>query len=138
MTGILHLTHKLDREDKDFLVVTVIAKDKGVPPLSSTATIFVTVQDINDNNPVFDPYELTYHAAEDAGVDTSICRITATDEDANNYGRIIYSFDVQNDDNTLKINRSSVSYMGLGARKPVFGFSNQVILKPASSATETS
>ena len=87
----------------------MIAKDNGVPPLSSTATISVEVLDINDNNPVFDPYQLSYNISEDADPNTSIARITATDEDIGDFGKIVYSFDVQDDDNALKINRSSVS-----------------------------
>ena len=107
--GILRLRQKLDRENEANLTVTVIAKDNVAPQQTSTATIFVEVLDINDNNPVFDTYLSSYNIAENSDLDTSIARITATDRDDENFGKIVYSFNVQNDDNALKINRPTVS-----------------------------
>ena len=107
--GILRLRHKLDREDQANLEVTIIAKDNVNPVQSSTATISVEVLDINDNNPVFDDYLSIYDIAENSDRDTSICRITATDRDTGEFGRIVYSFDIQNYDNALRINRTTVS-----------------------------
>ena len=111
LTGILRLRHKLDREDQANLEVTIIAKDNVNPVKSSTATISVQVIDINDNNPVFDDYLPFYDIPENSGKDTSICRITATDRDDREFGRIVYSFDVQNNDNALRINRTTVSVL---------------------------
>ncbi|XP_026678453.1 protein dachsous-like [Diaphorina citri] len=34
--------------------LTVIATDNGVPALSSSATVLVTIHDVNDNEPIFD------------------------------------------------------------------------------------
>lgn len=44
--------HKeLDRETLDTYQLRVVAHDKGNPRLSSTATVLLTVSDINDNAP---------------------------------------------------------------------------------------
>ena len=94
--------------------MTIIAKDNVNPIKSSTATISVQIQDINDNNPVFDDYLSFYDIPENSAIDTPICRITATDRDALEFGRVVYSFDVQNNDNALRINRTTVSLLLIG------------------------
>lgn len=33
----------------------MIATDKGTPPQSASASVVVNVQDVNDNDPVFEP-----------------------------------------------------------------------------------
>ena len=42
----------LDREEADMYTLEVEAVDSGVPRLTSTATVQVTVMDLNDNAPV--------------------------------------------------------------------------------------
>lgn len=41
-------------DDEPVPQLTVIAKDNGNPPLSSTSTVLVTIHDVNDNEPIFD------------------------------------------------------------------------------------
>jgi hypothetical protein len=53
-TGIVYLKAPLDRESQDNYIVKVVATDHGVPPLSSTTTIHITVVDENDNSPQFE------------------------------------------------------------------------------------
>lgn len=89
-------------------VVKVLAYDNGVPSLTSTGTVSVTVQDINDNSPVFEPYNTEYSVAEDAEVGKVIAGISATDADLEEFGLIVYTFDVSADDNKLAINGTSV------------------------------
>lgn len=44
----------LDRETEAQLTLQVIAKDKGEPPKDSLPkTVVITVEDINDNGPIF-------------------------------------------------------------------------------------
>ncbi len=53
VTGIVTTLTQLDYETDPMPSVTVVAADRGRPPLSSTAVVKVILQDINDNEPVF-------------------------------------------------------------------------------------
>ncbi|KAL1260973.1 hypothetical protein QQF64_008800 [Cirrhinus molitorella] len=53
VTGIITTLTQLDYETDPTPSVTVVAADRGRPPLSSTAVLKVILQDINDNEPVF-------------------------------------------------------------------------------------
>ncbi|KAJ7995809.1 hypothetical protein DPEC_G00248440 [Dallia pectoralis] len=54
LTGIITTLSQLDYELHPRLSVTVVATDRGRPPLSSTALVHIVLQDINDNEPVFE------------------------------------------------------------------------------------
>lgn len=53
LTGQLMLAAALDYESVQKYSLTVRAQDQGIPPRSSTMTIDVLVQDVNDNAPEF-------------------------------------------------------------------------------------
>jgi hypothetical protein len=109
LSGQLKLNKALDREKTPTLEVTVIAMDNVNPILSSTATVSISVQDVNDNTPVFAVYKQSYKVKEDAVIGKVIATIQATDEDLGEFGNVVYSFDVSNDDDKLKINKLTVS-----------------------------
>lgn len=44
----------------------MVAKDRGSPPLSATATVRVKVLDVNDNSPVFKRNSYNTEVSEDA------------------------------------------------------------------------
>lgn len=52
-TGLVTTAAALDREMQSELRFLVVAADQGDPPLSSTATVTVLVEDVNDNEPIF-------------------------------------------------------------------------------------
>lgn len=52
-TGEIKVAGRLDFEDKPVYNLSVVAVDSGVPQLSSTATIVVSLLNINDNDPTF-------------------------------------------------------------------------------------
>lgn len=52
-TGLVTTAAALDREMQSELQFLVVAADQGDPPLSSTATVTVLVEDVNDNEPIF-------------------------------------------------------------------------------------
>ena len=108
----MSLNKPLNREENSNLQITVIAKDTINPIQSSTATISITVGDINDNTPQFESYNTSYTIKEDALINTSIATFTATDADLGEFAHIFYTFDVVNDDSKLQIDRDTVS-MGL-------------------------
>jgi hypothetical protein len=51
--GMLFLKRALDRETTDYYGLTVVARDGGSPPRSSSASVVVRVMDENDNRPEF-------------------------------------------------------------------------------------
>lgn len=60
--GNLLTLSPLDREQRETYTLAVVARDSGTPPLSSTATVNVTVLDLNDSPPQFTftvPYTAT-------------------------------------------------------------------------------
>ena len=61
---------------------TVVARDGGNPPRSSSAMVTIRVTDVNDEAPVFTQAE--YHAtvAENMSVGTIVTRVSATDSDS--------------------------------------------------------
>lgn len=52
-TGLVTTAAAVDRETQTQLWFLVVAADSGEPSLSSTATVTVLVEDVNDNEPVF-------------------------------------------------------------------------------------
>ena len=54
-SGIITLKNNIDEEEYRRFMVVVEAKDLGSPqPLSSVVPVYIIVQDVNDNQPIFD------------------------------------------------------------------------------------
>jgi len=87
-------THKVfDREGDDgrFVSVTVKAVDRGSPPLEGVCSFKVEITDINDNPPLFDRQEYKENVKQDTQIGSNILRVSASDDDADNNGAIIYN-----------------------------------------------
>uniref|UniRef100_A0A8C4TK00 Cadherin domain-containing protein n=1 Tax=Erpetoichthys calabaricus TaxID=27687 RepID=A0A8C4TK00_ERPCA len=89
-TGVISTSVMLDRELQESYVLKVIARDSGIHVLSSTATIFCTVLDDNDNAPEFmiHAFQVNIPENQEPGM---IYTALATDRDAGENGTIIYS-----------------------------------------------
>ncbi|XP_054284040.1 neural-cadherin isoform X4 [Macrosteles quadrilineatus] len=88
------LTNKVfDREGDDgkFVSVTVKATDQGDPSLEGVCSFTVEITDVNDNPPLFDRQKYVENVKQDASIGTNILRVSASDEDADNNGAIVYS-----------------------------------------------
>ena len=88
----LVLQEKLDREIEDHYLLTVLAIDGGSPPTTGSVLINITVQDANDNSPIFEnaPYEVT--VPENFPVNSLILRVKAKDKDIGLNAVIVYEF----------------------------------------------
>jgi len=53
-TGVISIHESLDREQKANYTITVTASDHGNPRQTSTASVKVTVTDVNDSPPMFE------------------------------------------------------------------------------------
>ncbi|XP_026684659.1 DE-cadherin, partial [Diaphorina citri] len=83
-TGIVKTLYALDRDDPERekeIYITVIAEDNGTPQLSDACTMKITVEDINDNEPMFDRVSYEELVPEDLQVGREVMRISATDID---------------------------------------------------------
>ncbi len=92
-TGDIIVKDELDRESTGGYALSVTATDHGRPPMSDTADIELTIEDVNDNDPVFKQEIYNARVPEDALVGTSIVTISATDKDIGLNGRVRYTFE---------------------------------------------
>ncbi|XP_065199574.1 protocadherin-like wing polarity protein stan [Planococcus citri] len=90
-TGAIITTKPLDREVQSGYLLTVTAKDGGVPQLSDTTDVEISVSDINDNAPVFLKSSYTGSVSEDSLVGTSVLQVAANDIDTGLNSRIRYA-----------------------------------------------
>lgn len=82
-TGWVTVRSALDRESVEHYFFGVEARDYGTPSLSATASVTITVMDVNDNHPEFLQKEYYARLNEDAAVGTSVVTVTAVDRDVN-------------------------------------------------------
>ncbi|XP_037658062.1 protocadherin gamma-B1 isoform X27 [Choloepus didactylus] len=87
----LMIDRALDREQTAEYNVTIVAKDRGKPPLSSSTSVTLHVADINDNAPVFHQAAYMVHVAENNPPGFSIAQVSAFDPDLGPNGRVSYS-----------------------------------------------
>ncbi|XP_067899241.1 protocadherin-10-like [Heterodontus francisci] len=88
----LMLEKPLDREKQSIHQLVLIAKDGGVPPRSSTTQILISVEDANDNAPVFPQSLYRVSLLENVPKGTVVIKLNATDLDDGSNGEIVYSF----------------------------------------------
>uniref|UniRef100_A0A674J403 Cadherin domain-containing protein n=1 Tax=Terrapene triunguis TaxID=2587831 RepID=A0A674J403_9SAUR len=81
-TGVLTAVRKLDREKQDRYSFTVLAKDNGMPPLQTNATVTLSVLDQNDNSPAFTHNEYNFYVPENLPMYGTVGLITVTDADS--------------------------------------------------------
>lgn len=75
-TGAIVTTKPLDRETLSGYLLTVTAKDGGVPALSDTTDVEISVTDVNDNAPQFNKASYSGSISEDALVGTSVLQVS--------------------------------------------------------------
>ncbi|XP_063814849.1 cadherin-23 isoform X2 [Pseudophryne corroboree] len=107
--GVLRTVVNLDRETMSFYSLILEAIDNGPAGnrKTGTATVLVTVLDINDNKPIFlkSSYEAT--VPENVPVLSSIVQLEATDADEGDNGRVWYRIISGNDKNNFQIDVST-------------------------------
>ena len=81
--GIITSIASFDRETKPSYNLVVVVSDGGA--LSCRIDVTVDLRDVNDNEPVFDAALEPMRVREDAPVNTTLVRVTATDSDLGLY-----------------------------------------------------
>ncbi|XP_044155596.1 protocadherin-15 [Bufo gargarizans] len=106
-SGLLILAKALDRESTDRYILIVTASD-GRPDGTSTATVNVVVTDVNDNDPVFDPYLPRNLSVQEEEANAFVGQVRATDPDAGVNGQVRYS--LANLNNVFRITSNGSIY----------------------------
>jgi len=85
-SGVITQARRLDREQTSSFEFTVTAGNDGYPDATSSVTVFVNVEDENDNSPVVHhpttADRLLVQLSRDTAVGTLVTRIDASDPDA--------------------------------------------------------
>ena len=90
-TGTIFTRSNIDHERSPEMLLTIQAKDGGVPPLYGFANVSVTVIDINDNAPSFESSVIDVNVLEDTKVGEVFYNVTAKDPDSGLFGRVRYT-----------------------------------------------
>ncbi|XP_077878116.1 protocadherin-23 [Ictidomys tridecemlineatus] len=90
-SGVISTKRTLDRETQETVELRVVAQDLGEPPLSATCLVTITVDDVNDNEPIFRRQVYNVTLAEHAPVGHCFLQVKASDADAGVYGFVQYS-----------------------------------------------
>ena len=81
LTGEITLPSALDFETMPLIVFTVYASDNGSPPLTGSATVTITVEDVNEEVPVFTQAVYTVDVVEGiANVTVATVSLSNSDE----------------------------------------------------------
>ncbi|XP_051884161.1 cadherin-5-like [Pristis pectinata] len=93
-TGIIYVNNSnLDRERKKDYQLIVQAKDMEVDQggMSSSATVYISLTDINDNAPFFQHRQYNYTASEATPIGVALGRVKAEDLDEGENAKILYT-----------------------------------------------
>lgn len=94
----LQINGFLDRETISFYSLVIEAYDGGNPVLKGSMTVNITIQDVNDNQPIFNQSRYFTTVAENATIGTSVLRVFATDTDSGRNGKTSYSINRRQSD----------------------------------------
>ena len=88
--GQISVDATLDRETTSSYNLVIKAKDNGSPSKSATASVTITIIDVNDNRPKFNKNPFRFQVREDASNQKNIGRIVASDKDTGDNARLTY------------------------------------------------
>lgn len=105
----LQINGHLDRESVAAYSLVIEAVDGGVPPKSGRMTVNITIQDVNDNQPIFNQSRYFATVPENATVGTTVLQVFTTDSDAGENGQVEYSINRRQSDrdNMFKIDSTT-------------------------------
>ncbi|XP_063776587.1 protocadherin-23 [Pseudophryne corroboree] len=89
--GKLVLNGILDYETNTTHILRLAGSDRGSPPLNSSATVWISVLDCNDNPPIFENTEYHVSVREHHPINSEVINVLATDCDSGENADIMYS-----------------------------------------------
>uniref|UniRef100_A0A8D3CSG3 Cadherin-23 n=1 Tax=Scophthalmus maximus TaxID=52904 RepID=A0A8D3CSG3_SCOMX len=102
-TGILTSTAVLDREQIGQYHLRIIAYDAGKFPRTSTSTLTITVLDVNDETPTFNPRVYNVSLKESVPRDHIVTRLSCSDNDAGLNAELSYFITGGNQDGKFSV-----------------------------------
>nr|XP_034825226.1 fat-like cadherin-related tumor suppressor homolog [Maniola hyperantus] len=106
-TGIVTLRAALDRETQAEHRLVLRAVDAGRPPRSASATVRLTVADVNDNPPEFELRSYRASVPELAAPGAELLRVRATSRDAGVNADVYYALVGGDDRDDFAVDRAS-------------------------------
>lgn len=85
------MAKSLDREKVAKHKMIITATDNGLPPLSATASLIISVMDANDNDPVFSKSAYEFQVEENKKAGAFVGKIAAIDADLGDNAVVRYS-----------------------------------------------
>ena len=107
-SGVLHTALALDREEQEHLIVKVHVHDAVKPEWECISVVEITVTDVNDNNPVWEPEQFLASLKEDAAIGTIVAKVHATDSDLGENRKLSYSFVESSEKHFLMDSRTGI------------------------------
>ncbi|XP_034739835.1 protocadherin Fat 2 isoform X1 [Etheostoma cragini] len=103
-SGTLLLQKTIDHEKTKWYQIDVIAKGShNGTDVASLVSVSIQVQDVNDNQPVFDANPYRAFLAENMPAGTTVIQVTANDPDTDTNGLVTYSLESLPDDTAADI-----------------------------------
>ena len=90
-TGIIRAAAQLDYEEVKRLHFEVVVRDNGTEAKSATASVVISIKDVNDEPPRFTKLNYVFYIAENRPKNTTVGRVNVTDLDSPSYGRHTFS-----------------------------------------------
>lgn len=109
ITGQVSIISPLDREAHTMYVLEVLARDKGIPVLSSSVTVTIEVTDANDNPPLFSQSNYTAIIQEDKPINFLVIEFMINDKDIHPNAEP-YIFDIRsgNEDSAFNLEQDGL------------------------------
>lgn len=105
-SGALVLQKTIDHEKTKWYQIDVIAQgNHNGTDVASLVSVSIQVQDVNDNQPVFDASPYRAFLAENMPAGTTVIQVTANDPDTDSNGIVTYSLQSLPDDPNGDINK---------------------------------
>lgn len=111
--AFVYLRKALDREIKDeYTVVLTLTDNKLGDGQFITQSMLLLVEDINDNEPIFRPYESSVLVEENAPPQV-LTTLLATDQDEGPFGQVIYRLEADTESDLEKFTVNTVDGKGV-------------------------
>ena len=91
VSGRITASVVFDREVNSEIHFYVIATDRGVPALSTSALVVITIQDVNDERPIFTQEHYSFNVSENERESTEVGIVIATDADQFPFNEFLFS-----------------------------------------------
>ena len=107
-SGLISVKSPPDREKQPMYQFNVQVEDKGDPPLSATASVQITVRDVNDNSPVFSQKTYFKILSEDTPLYKHVVEVIAHDQDTGVNALLTYDIISGNNDAVFAISEAGI------------------------------